>query len=67
MVSMYYHVGVTDPELLAAAIQASGLSARKYAERVLVRDERTIRRWLSGESPLPKPVRDFLQAQIAKG
>jgi hypothetical protein len=58
---------MNDPELLAAAIKASGLSARQYAERVLVRDERTIRRWLAGDSPIPKVVREMLQAQVAKG
>ena len=57
---------MTDPELLDAAIKASGLSARKFAELVLVRDERTIRRWLAGDSPIPKVVRETLQAQIAK-
>jgi hypothetical protein len=58
---------MNDPELLAAAIKASGLSARQYAERVLVRDERTIRRWLAGDSPIPKVVREMLEAQVAKG
>jgi hypothetical protein len=34
---------------------------------VLVRDERTIRRWLAGDSPIPRVVREMLQAQVAKG
>ncbi len=55
-----------DPELLAAAIERSGLSARKFAELVLVRDERTIRRWLAGDSPIPKVVRDMLKTEIAR-
>lgn len=55
-----------DVELLSLAIDRSGLSARKFAELVLVRDERTIRRWLKGESPIPKVVREMLQAQVAK-
>jgi hypothetical protein len=57
---------VTDTQLLADAIEASGMSARRFAVRVLIRDERTVRRWLSGESPLPKPVRDFLAKYLEK-
>ena len=66
MVGAYYFGGVTDSELIQAAIKASGLSARKYAELVLLRDERTVRRWVSGESPIPKIVREMLLAQVAK-
>lgn len=47
-------------EALKRAIAASGLSNRKYAETVLTRDERTVRRWLSGDSPIPKAVVEFL-------
>lgn len=47
-------------DLLRAAIEASGLSARQYAVTVLLRDERTVRRWLSGESPIPESVIRFL-------
>jgi len=57
---------MSDPELIRAAIDASGLSARKYAEMVLVRDERTVRRWLAGDSPIPKIVREMLLAELAK-
>lgn len=45
---------------LARAITASGLSARQYATMVLLRDERTVRRWLAGDSPIPEPVLAFL-------
>lgn len=41
---------------LRAAIARSGLSNRRYAEHVLMRDERTIRRWLSGTQGIPKVV-----------
>ena len=41
------------------------MSARRFAVRVLIRDERTIRRWLTGK-PMPKPVRDFLTAYLEK-
>ena len=47
---------MTDAELLRSAIEASGLSARRFAREVLIRDERTIRRWLAGDSPMPEPV-----------
>lgn len=55
---------MTDPELIRAAIDASGLSARRFAVDILVRDERTVRRWLAGDSPLPKAVRDRLESII---
>ena len=44
---------LADPNLIRASIEASGLSARRFAERVMTRDERTIRRWVSGEQPIP--------------
>lgn len=31
-------------------------AAKRYALDVLYRDERTVRRWLAGESPIPKAV-----------
>jgi transcriptional regulator with XRE-family HTH domain len=52
-------------ELLRAAIKASGLSARRFAREVLTRDERTIRRWLRGDTPVPPAVVEFLE-RIAK-
>lgn len=42
-------------ELVLAAIRDSGLSARKWAEQVAFRDERTVRRWLTG-GPIPESV-----------
>ena len=56
---------MTDIELLRAAIDASGLSARRFAMDILVRDERTVRRWLVGYSPIPKVVRVKLEALTA--
>lgn len=54
----------TDPvALLRSAIERSGLSARQYAVTVLLRDERTVRRWLAGKSPIPDPVVTFLEQQ----
>ena len=46
--------------LLRDAISRSGLSARRYAAQVLLRDERTLRRWLAGKSPIPQAVLDFI-------
>jgi hypothetical protein len=62
---------MTDPELLKAAIAASGLSARKFATVVLLRDERTIRRWLRGPvegstNALPKVVREKCESIIGE-
>ena len=55
----------TPKPLLVAAIEASGLSAREYAVTVLLRDERTVRRWLAGDSPIPDPVIRFLTQRPA--
>lgn len=41
---------------LARVIDQSGLSARRFAREVLLRDERTIRRWLADDVPIPEPV-----------
>lgn len=51
---------MNDAELIRAAIDTAGLSARRFAERVLTRDERTIRRWVSGEQPIPEIARERL-------
>lgn len=52
--------------LLQEAIAASGLSNRQYAEQVLVRDERTIRRWLAGVNPIPAMVVKFIEAEAGR-
>ncbi len=57
---------MTDRDLLARVIAASGLSARQYAVTVLLRDERTVRRWLAGDSPIPAPVVEYLKKQPQK-
>ena len=61
----------TRPEqvkLLRDAIKASGLSARRFAtEAPLPRDERTVRRWLAGDSPIPAIVQDRLEDFIWDG
>jgi hypothetical protein len=47
-------------------IKRSGLSARAFARDVLWRDERTVRRWLAGDSPVPAVVADRLREELAK-
>lgn len=51
---------MTDAEKLRRVIEGSGLSARAFATEVLFRDERTIRRWLSGDRPIPNVIADRL-------
>jgi hypothetical protein len=51
--------------VLRAAIEVSGLSARQFAMTLLVRDERTVRRWLTGE-PMPSVVREWLARYLVE-
>jgi hypothetical protein len=51
---------LSDAELVREAITASGLSARRFAALVW-RDERTVRRWVNGQSPIPGTVRVLLE------
>lgn len=44
-----------DSDVVIAALDATGMSARGLARLILV-DERTMRRWISGESPVPGPA-----------
>lgn len=50
----------SDPDLIRAAIAAGGLSSRRFAEALMGRDERTIRRWVAGEVAIPPIARDWL-------
>jgi hypothetical protein len=45
---------------LRGDIAALNLSIENYARTVLLRDPRTVFRWLSGQSPIPKPVQEYL-------
>ncbi len=47
--------------LLDNRIQESGLSSSRFAVEVLVRDPRTVRRWIAGDAPIPKRVLDWLE------
>lgn len=51
---------MTDRDLIQAAMASTGLSARALSH-VLDCDERTIRRWLAGERPMPGPARQLLR------
>ena len=46
-----------DRALVAIAIAISGLSARQWASDIAWRNERTVRRWLSGDSPIGSAIR----------
>ncbi len=46
--------------LLRQRIDESGLTARRFAVEVMIRDERTIRRWLAG-NVIPHVVQDWLR------
>jgi hypothetical protein len=48
--------------LLARCIRDSGMSQSEFAVSVLVRDARTVRRWLSSERPVPALVAYYLAA-----
>ena len=53
-------------KLLQKRIAESGLSSGTFASDVLIREPRTIRRWLTGDSPIPNRVREWLQGpQVA--
>lgn len=49
---------MTDRELIREAVNASGLSTRAWAESVAWRSDRTVRRWLAEDSPIPDVVRE---------
>jgi transcriptional regulator with XRE-family HTH domain len=47
-------------DLLKRRIEESGLSTTAFAERIMLRDARTVRRWLAGDSPIPNQVLSWL-------
>lgn len=54
-----------DRELISRAIKASGKSVRRFAREDLVREPRTVWRWLAGENPIPRAVHEMLSAYVA--
>lgn len=51
-----------DRTVLLAQIEASGLTHGEFARTVLGRDERTLRRWIAGASPIPVVTGTWLGA-----
>lgn len=47
-------------QLLKARIVQSGLTTSAFAIECVLRDPRTVRRWITGESPIPQVVVDWL-------
>ena len=54
-----------NPDLLRSAIEASGLSARRFAVELLAVDERTVRRWLAGDRDMPGPAVQLCRLVVA--
>ncbi len=50
-----------EAQLLEKRIEESGLSVGAFAESVLRRESRTVRRWIARENPIPTMVVDFLE------
>lgn len=46
---------------LKKLIKASGLSVEQFARTIVLREPRTVFRWLAGDSPIPKVVVKFLR------
>lgn len=53
----------TGPQLLQWSIDRSGLSIRRYAADRLLRNERTVSRWLDAETAMPRLVLERLLAE----
>jgi len=51
-------------KLLSRAIELSGLSVTRFAVEILIREDRTVRRWLAAEADIPPVVRDFLISHV---
>ena len=50
----------------SALVTASGLSIAEFARTVVGRDERTVRRWLTGATEIPEQAADWLaRAEVA--
>lgn len=51
--------------LLRRRIEESGLSIRQFALTVVLREDRTVRRWLKGSFPIPEVVLAWLKDPYA--
>lgn len=56
----------THAELLKTALALSGEAKVRFARSVLIRDKRTLNRYLTGEMPIPQVVVDFLEDYVAR-
>jgi DNA-binding transcriptional regulator YiaG len=56
-------VTYTDRDLIYAAMESTGLSARALSQ-VLDCDERTVRRWLEGSRAMPGPARQLCRVLV---
>lgn len=56
---------MTDADLIRDAIAAGGISSRRFAERLMGRDERTIRRWVAGDVAIPPLARAWLERWLS--
>ena len=54
--------GIEPADKLRVLIKHSGLSVSAFARVVVMREPRTVRRWLSGESPIPVVVQAWMDA-----
>ena len=49
-----------DQQLITSALHKSGLTRKEFAERIIGRDERTVRRWLNGQQPIQPAMTAWL-------
>jgi DNA-binding transcriptional regulator YiaG len=53
------------PDTLRAIIASTGLSQAEWARTVVGRDQRTVRRWLAGETIPPTTIDWLTRASVA--
>lgn len=58
---------LSDAELLRRVIKQSGKSARTFAAEELLKGERTIRRWLAGDTFPSRAIRHRLEQMYLEG
>jgi DNA-binding transcriptional regulator YiaG len=53
-----------EQNLLERALAKSGLSLRKFAEQLVARDERTVRRWREGSQTIPETALRWMRHYV---
>lgn len=48
-------------ELLRRRIKESGMKTGRFAVEILIRQPRTVRRWVADDSPIPRIVLEYLE------